>query len=171
MYIDISIIMINVCVCTYICIHVSSEQMMRCVCVCVCCTLDPTEMSPTTIALFAGRKERRKQVCCERGWWWHSSPLRLVSSFSFFLFFWLVCRWKNSLCVALSKVHSSFSSDAYGKSKLPSLCTHAIIIIQCFVQRAKTSLDIYKFNYITTIHSNKIQYHKFLYLRNRKKYG
>jgi hypothetical protein len=86
MYIDISIIMINVCVCIYICIHISSEQMMRCVCVCVCCTLDLTEMSPTTIALFAGRKERRKQVCCERGWWWHSSPLRLVSSFSFFSF-------------------------------------------------------------------------------------
>ncbi len=135
-----------------ICIHVSFEQMMKCVCVCY--TLDPTEMSLITIALFAGRKERRKQVCCERGWWWHSSPLRLVSSFSFFLFFWLVCRWKNSsYCLVESSFFFLFRYIC-GKSKLPSLCTHAIIIIQCFVQRVNTSLNIYKFNY-TTIHSDK----------------
>lgn len=156
-----------ICMCEYICVHVSSKQMMRCMC--MCCTLDPTEMSPTTIARFAGRKERRKQVCCERVWWWHSSPLRLVSSFSFFslpLFLARLSVKKKTLYIALSKVHSSFSSDICGKSKLPSLYTHthAIIIIECFVQRAKTSLDIYKFNYIV-VHSNKYvytYYHEFL---------
>jgi hypothetical protein len=81
---------------------------------------------------------------------------RLCVSLAVFLFFSLFLARlsvKKTLYIALSKVHSSFSSDICGKSKLPSLCTHAIII-QCFVQRAKTSLDIYKFNYIT-VHSDK----------------
>jgi hypothetical protein len=57
------------CMYVYVCVYMHTRFIRTDdeMCVCVCCTLDPTEMSPTTTALFAGRKERRKQVCFERG--------------------------------------------------------------------------------------------------------
>jgi len=90
-----------------------------------------------------------------RRWWWHSSPLRLVSSFSFLL---LIClSAKKTLSLALSKVHSFilrlflslrvfffFFGYIYtvNQSFRRSIHAYAIIIIEYFVQRAKTSLDL-----------------------------
>ena len=118
-------------------------------------------MSPTTIALFAGRKEREREgnKCVMREDDDDDDIPRLCVSLAVFLFLLFLARLsvkkkKSFYCVVESSFSFLFfsSSDICGKSKLPSLYTQAIIIIQCFVQRAKTSLDIYKFNY-TAVHS------------------
>jgi hypothetical protein len=82
------------CVCVYM--HTRFIRTDDEMCVYVVLSIQPKCHPPLSPYLPGGKREGNKCVVRERGWWWHSSPLRLVSSFSFFfLFFWLVCRWKK----------------------------------------------------------------------------
>jgi hypothetical protein len=84
-----------VCVCVYICIHVSSEQMMRCVCM----LYSRSNRNVTHHYRPICREEREKEtsVLWERED--DDDIPRLCVSLAvflfFFLFFWLVCRWKK----------------------------------------------------------------------------
>lgn len=149
-YIDCHDKCMYVCVCVYM--HTRFIRTDDEMCVYVVLSIQPKCHPPLSPYLPGGKREGNKCVVREDD----DDIPRLCVSLAVFLFFSFSGSFvgEKTLPIALLKVHSSFSSDICGKSKLPSLYTHAIIIIQCFVQRAKTSLDIYKFNY-TAVHSNK----------------
>ena len=161
---NVSIVMINVDVYVYMYTYfIRTDDGM-----CVCMLYSRSNRNVThhyRPICRVGKREGNKCVVREDD---DDDIPRLCVSLTVFLFFSFSGSFvgEKTLHIALLKVHSSFSSDVCGKSKLPSLCTHAIIIIQCFVQRVNTSLDIYKFNY-TTIHSDEhthtaSQHHEFL---------
>jgi hypothetical protein len=127
-------------------------------------SIQPKCHPPLSPYLPGGKREGNKCVVREDD----DDIPRLCVSLAVFLFFSLFLARlsvkKNSLYCLVESSFFFLLRYICGKSKLPSLYTHTIIIIQCFVQRAKTSLDIYKFNY-TAVHSDKnisIHYHEFL---------